>query len=182
MRKVGSDFKYMLWVFAGLALAFPLVFLLPLSVPFIIGSGLFFFGAKKINSYKNLKTWVKTEGTLLQADIGGYDEMDDYSKNGKNEYYLPLANFSYSWKGSKKESNNYSFDSKSIWSLDPEDIIRKIKDLESLEKLEVYVNPKNPREAVLNIEVSKNRYSHAYAVLASGVLIIILGMVLLIKT
>lgn len=181
MRKIDSDLKYVPWIFGGIALAFPITLIMPLSLPFIIGSGLLFWGLKKINSYKNLRNWKKIEGTLLQTDIGVYHEMDDHSSNGKNEYYLPLTYFSYIWNNSKQKSNTYSFDKKSIWSLNSDEATRKVKYLESLEKLVVYVNPKAPSEAVLNIEISKRRFSHAYAVLISGILICLLGVALVIK-
>ncbi len=177
MRKIGSDLKYVPYIFAGLALSFPFVIRLPLALPFIIGSGLIFWGAKRIYLYKSLKNWEKTEGTLIQTDIGVYEEMD----KGIIKYYHPLAYFSYIWEGSKNKSNIYSLDKKIIWSVDLEVVTKELTRLEALKQLTVYVNPQAPDEAVLNIEISKNSYSHAYAVLISGILICLLGIVLVIK-
>jgi len=178
MRKVGSDLNYVPWVFAGMALAFPIMLMLPFSLPFIIGGGLVFWGLKKINLFKSVKKWVKTKGTLLQTDIGVYEEMD----RGVIKNYTPLVYFSYLWEGSENKSNMYSIDKKITWSHDLEVITKEINHIESLKELQVYVNPQRSNEAVLNIEISKNSYSHAYAILASGIIIILLGIVLIIKT
>jgi len=179
MIKVDSDFKYVFWVFACIALAFPLTLFLPLSLPFILGGGLIFYGVKQLLTYKSLLSWEKTDGALIKTEIGLLEEMDNYSKN---KYFVPLAYFSYIWNGVEYKSNKYAFDNKSIWSLDSKEVEKTVESLKSLETLEVLVNPKNSNEAVLNTNISKNRYSHAYALSVSGIIVTIIGVVLLIKS
>ena len=177
MIKIGSDKKFIPWIFAGIALAFPLTLFLPYSLPFIIGAGLIYFGVKQLLKYKSLYKWEKTKGILIKTEIGELEEIDQYITR---KYYVPLAYFTYLWDNTELKSNQYAFDNKSIRSLDSKEVEKKVGTLNSKDSLEVYVNPKNSSEAVLDTTVSKNRYSHAYALIFSGVLSIIIGAVLLI--
>ena len=179
MIKIGSDLKFIPWIFAGLAVAFPLMLFLPLSLPFILGAGLVYFGIKQLLKYTNLNKWKKTNGALIKTEVGVLEEIDQYTTH---KYYVPLAYFTYSWNNVELKSNQYAFDNKSIRSLDSKEVEKTIELLNSTDSLEVYVNPNNSSEAVLNTTVSKKRYSHAHALIVSGVLVTILGIVLLIRS
>ncbi len=179
MKKIGSDINFIPWIFAGLALAFPLMLFLPLSLPFILSGGLIYFGVKQLLKYKSLKKWEKTNGVLIKTEVGTLEEIDQYTTR---KYYVPLAYFTYLWNKTELKSNRYAFDNKSIRSLDSKEVEKTIEILNSTNSLEVFVNPKNTSEAVLDTNVSKNRYSQAYALIVSGILVTILGFVLLIKS
>ena len=178
MIKIGSDIKFIPWIFAGIALAFPLMLFLPLSLPFVLGGGLLYFGVKQLLKYKSLNKWEKTNGVLIKTEVGKLEEIDQYTTH---KYFVPLAYFTYLWNNVELKSNQYAFDNKSIRSLDSKEVEKTIEFLNSTDSLEVYVNPKNSSEAVLDTTVSKNRFSHAYALIVSGILVTILGIVLLIK-
>ena len=79
MIKIGSDLKFIPWIFAGLAVAFPLMLFLPLSLPFILGAGLVYFGIKQLLKYTNLNKWKKTNGALIKTEVGVLEEIDQYT-------------------------------------------------------------------------------------------------------
>jgi len=152
MIKIDSDIKYIPWILAGIVVALPISMFFPLALPFILGWGLVYFGVKQILKYKSLLSWEKTKGTLIKTDTGMLEEAAEYSMD---KYFVPLAYFSYEWDNVEHKSNTYAFDNKSIRSKDAEEV---------------------------NISISKNRKSHAYALLASGVLVTLIGAVVLITT
>jgi len=179
MIKINSDIELVPWIIAALAISFPLLLFLPRSLPFLLAGGLIFFGMKQLLKFKNLNKWEKVNGTLIETRIGVLEEIDQYNTN---KYYVPLAYFTYVWGSVELKSNKYAYDNKSIRSPDFQEVEKTIKTLNSKESLLVYVNPKNSNEAVLNTTVSKNRYSHVYTLIVSGILVSILGIVLIIQS
>ncbi len=172
MRKVGSDISYLPWLIGALVIMPPLVFQVsPLAVLLLPALPLFFIGVKKLLAFKGLKAWEKVAGKLKATDIGVYQVL--YDRGGPVDYYFPLAFFEYEYKGQRYESNRYAYDRKSVSSTDSNEIKNLLEQLEEIEQLDVYVNPLNPQQAVLNIEISRKQKEHQWVLLISGILLFI---------
>ena len=164
----------MFWVVLAFLASAPIFFFSPFLLLFIISTTLFSIGVSQLRQYNNLPKWKQTKGKLIKAGIGKYSvTLGQYSPPEAN--YYPLVCFSYSHKGYEGKSNKYAFDTKSIWSTDMQSVKRVLTEIEMQELLKVYVNPKHPDEAVLNITISSNRRSHSWALTVSGVLLACVG-------
>ncbi len=170
MKNFGSDISNVSWLIAALVIMPPLAFLItPLAVLLLPALPLFYFGLKKLTDFKRLETWQQVPGELKTTDIGRYQVL--YDRGGAVDFYFPLAHFEYEYQGLTYESNQYAYDRKSVASRDLNEINELIERLEEEQQLNVYVNPQNPRQAVLNIEVSKERKEHQWVLLVAGILL-----------
>jgi hypothetical protein len=177
MRDHGWDVYKAFWIIGGISISFPVVMLIPDVVPFIIGLILLWFGYKKYSSYRRLDKWEKSQGKLLNTDIGIY-RVSDGQYSPATPFYFPMAHYCYTYKGSTYENNVYAYDKRSIWTTELSSVKKTIATLSNDEGLLVYVNPVNPNESSLNIGISSKRYSQAYSLLVSGLIIVILGIFL----
>lgn len=177
MKDYGWDIKHGFWLLLAIIASYPIFSFEPLIILFIIATALLVLGSKQLIRHKNLDKWVEAPGSLLETDLGVYRvSHGQYSPPVK--HYYPLAFFSYSYNEKEYKSNEYAFDYKSIWSTEQEAVEDIIKELETKEALNVFVNPKNPTEAVLNRQVSANRLSHYWALFVSGCILFGIGILL----
>ena len=174
MKNYGWDIKYGFYILGAFILAAPILLHEPFLALIAIALFLVCFGGNKINNYNSLSRWEKVQGELIQKDIGMY-QVSSGASSYPDEYYFPLAYFSYSFEGENYKSNEYSYDRKSVWSTDKREIDAITEDLVLGNKVTVFVNPAQPEMAVLNITVSKQRKSHCYALIVSGLLLIVIG-------
>ena len=177
MKDYGWDIKHQLWLVLAIFVSYPVLTFEPLIILFLIAAILFIIGTKQIIKSRSLGNWMEITGSLLKTDIGVFRvSFGKYSSPVK--HYYPLAYYSYNYNGAHYKSNQYAFDHKSIWSTEQELVEKVIKELESNETINVFVNPNNPKEAVLNRQVSANRLSHYWALLASGCILFVIGIFL----
>ncbi|OZB82166.1 MAG: hypothetical protein B7X28_03950 [Halothiobacillus sp. 13-55-253] len=177
MKDYGWDIKYGFWLLLTFIASYPIFLFEPLIILFVVAIVLLVLGSKQLIRQKNLKKWVETSGLLLETDLGVY-RVSHGQFNPPVKHYYPLAFFSYCYNEKEYKSNEYAFDYKSIWSTEQEAVKNIIKELETREALNVFVNPKNPTEAVLNRQVSANRLSHYWALFASGCILFVIGIIL----
>ncbi len=177
MKDHGSDFKYVFLVLLALAVSLPILNYSPFTLLFIISFTLITIGSCKLLKFKSLKKWIQVPGKLIETEIGLFRET---GQGHLIMHYYPMAYYKYNYNGNEIASNKYAYDHKSIWTSELEKAKKVISNLESLETVNVLVNPSNPHEAVLNIEITKNRLSHYWAISISGFILLILGIVLLI--
>ena len=179
MKHFGNDWRVMFLLPVVVLLSAPLVFFVPLLVPFVLGVIPLLFGIGQIKKYKSLEGWVEVNGNLIQTELGVYDvSVGQYTP--PVSHYFPLAQFSYSFNGNEYNSNMYALDRKSVWSTNKDDVLNCIERLKSEDSLKVFVNPQSPEEAVVNLSVSKKRWSHAYALTLGGLILILSGAALVI--
>lgn len=177
MKDFGWDIKYALWLLAALILTTPIFLLSPLVYLFVIATLLTLAGIKRVLIYRDVSSWEKAHGKLIKTDIGQYRiSIGQYSK--PEVRYFPLAYFSYQYGDYSSESNQYAFDRKSIWSTDLDEIDLRLAELEAKKTIDVYVNPQHPHKAVINTQISPSRWSHAWAVLISGVTLLFISVLL----
>ena len=177
MKDFGNDLKNGVWLFIGVAIVSPLVFITPIFLLFIISLTFAYFGLSKLFSYRGLKTWIKTSGTLLKSDIGLYNlSVGLYAP--PIPHYFPLTQYAYTYNDKKYENNVYAYDRKSIWTESKIDAETAINKLKKETEIFIFVNPKNPCESAIDITISKKRLSHSYALLVTSLLILILGVFL----
>ena len=170
MRKIGSDISYLPWLIGAMVIMPPIVFQIsPLAVLLLPALPLLYFGSRKLQSFNNLKNWEKVSGKLKDTDTGVYQVF--YDRGGPVDYYFPLAYFEYEYKGKIYESNQYAYDRKSVSSRDANKITKLLEELEEAKLLDVYVNPQDPEQAVLNIEVSRKQKEHQWVLIISGFLL-----------
>ena len=175
MKDYGWDIKYGIWLLVAIAASYPVFTYEPRALLYMAALILLYLGGSKLYKAKTLKSWVKCPGKLLQTEIAVYRvSLGQYSP--ATEHYYPLAFYNYTYNGSLLESNRYAVDHKSIWSTDIEKVETAIKQLNEIEKLEVYVNPVKPHEAALNIELSTERLSHLWALTISGLLLLCIAI------
>jgi len=180
MRDHGWDIYKSFWIIGAVILSAPFVFLAPYVVPFIIGSIIFWFGYVQWLSFQKVKNWITLRGRLLATEMGVY-RVSESQHSPPTPYYFPMAHYSYSHQGLSYENNIYAFDRKSIWSQDKSKTQYTIESLKAEKEITVYLNPSNPNQSALNINIAKSRYSQAYSLLLSGVIIVALGVYLCIS-
>lgn len=176
MKNFGHDFKYAVYILLAFILAIPVYFYATHLLLHLVALSLMVLGLRQLHQYKKLSKWETVQGKILQTEIGKYS-VSSGSYSRPNEYYFPLVNFTFRYKNNDYQSNRYGFDHKSIWSLNLEEVENTISKLNSYQDVKVYINPKIPEQSVLNINVSKNRHSHSYALIAAGILLNIVGVV-----
>jgi hypothetical protein len=160
MKDFGWDISYAVWLLLGLIISAPLFIYEPLVLLIIVAITLFLAGLRQIMRYRNLANWVGIQGTLIGTSLGKYRvSIGQYSK--PEEYYFPLAKFSYAYNGIEYASNQYAFDRKSIWTRDQEVTAKIIDELNAQKTIQVFVNPRHPGEAVINSKIISTRWSHA---------------------
>lgn len=174
MKYQGSDLKYSYWIVIALLVIFPVVLFSPFLVPAIIGGALTWFGASQIRGYRNLPQWHEVKGTLVSTDIGVY-EMSEGASGSPVSYFFPIAIYSYVYDGQVLSGASYAYDNKSIWSTNENEARNIILELEQQESIPVFLYPGNPRQSALNLSLSRNRWSHSFALLISGLVIGLVG-------
>ena len=177
MRDHGWDVYKSFWIIGAVIFSAPFVMLAPYTVPFIIGAILFWFGHAHWSSFQKVKSWIPSRGKLLNTDLGVY-RVAESQYSPPTPYYFPMAHYSYTHQGLSYENNIYAFDKKSIWSKDKSKTEGMIEKITAEKEITVYLNPSNPKQSALSINVAKSRYSQAYSLLLSGVIIFALGVYL----
>jgi hypothetical protein len=177
MRDHGWDAYKSFWIVGAVILSAPFVILAPYIVPFIIGAILFWFGRTQWLSFQKVESWIVSRGKLLNTEMGIY-RVAESQYSPPTPYYFPMAHYSYCHQGLSYENNIYAFDKKSIWSKDKSKTEHTIESLTAEKEIIVYLNPSNPNQSALNINIAKSRYSQAYSLLVSGVIIFALGVYL----
>jgi hypothetical protein len=177
MRDHGWEVYKSFWIIGAVILSAPFVFLAPYVVPFIIGAILFWFGHAQWLSLQKVKNWIASRGKLLTTEMGVY-RVSESQYSPPTPYYFPMAHYTYSYQGLSYENNIYAFDRKSIWSKDKSKIQYTIDCLKAEKEIIVYLNPSNPNQSALSINIVEPRYSQAYSLLLSGVIVIALGIYL----
>lgn len=180
MNDFGWDIKYALWLIAALLISAPLFLWSPLTLLLVVAAVLASVGINGELKNRRVCRWKKVPGKLLKTEIGRY-RVSIGQYNEPEDRYFPLAFYSYQYDDYRGESNRYAFDRKSIWSTDREEVENILTKLQAQKSLEVFVNPRQPREAVLNTTVSSTRKSHYRALAISGIIIGCLWGLLLVK-
>lgn len=126
--------------------------------------------------YKEQNNWVEHSATILF--IEERDELITESQYSKTKYFYPFIKYAYLLNGKSYSGSTVSFERENIWvaetnswgdSVNADDKWWSSLSVDST--LPVYINPKNPDEAVLIIEMSKHRGSHSLALIAGGILV-----------
>ncbi len=149
------------------------MFSLMLSIALIF-VGLFFFnrGLRHIGSLKEIDTWRPIAIEVIQSEI-----TEDYErgKYGPDTYFLPSITYVYNVNGKRFESDVVFIDRRGIrfaTRIEAEGLMRKI-----LGAREGYYNPKNFGESVLVRDIASQLVSHHKALMLSGAILVILGIV-----
>ena len=140
-------------------------------------------GIKSLLPYYDAKKWKKEIATI--NTIHEIFESVKVSQYSSTNYYYPLVEYSYHYKGTKYTNNCVTFEKQNIWTSGYNNWGEKLPDNERPWytwspgcKLEVFINPKNPYISVLLPFISKARKSHHLALIVAGVLIFIIWAIL----
>ncbi len=177
MKHFGWDITWAIRLFAALVIATPLFLYAPFTGLLLVSAMLLLTGGLRVLQYRRLADWIMVPGTLLQTDIGTY-RVSSGQYGRPDAYYFPLAHYAYEYNSVEGESNQYAYDRQSIWSNDIEAIRTLIADLQARQSIDVYVNPAHPNRAVLTTTISAARWSHAWALVASGIILACAGALL----
>lgn len=121
--------------------------------------------------YRQAKRWMRVKGVVEDAQVEKYREPAVYVFI---EYLRPHVRYEYEVNGTKYRGSRVTFEKRNeIVPVGGEDIYwAKWK---PGEKVEVYVNPEDPAEAVLMPQLRPSCKSHYRSLVAAGILLIGLG-------
>ena len=162
-----------------LGLSFAWIFLAPDSAHYVVlimGMTLCFFGGKPLLRYREIHSWVESEGVLLRIDEVTEEVPDDH---GPIVYYFPAVEYEYSLDGENYQGNKVSVEKQNVWITSEMSAWGIITPkwwgkLEAGDKVPVFINPNNPTESMLIKNLSKARRSHHLALVVSGIILMVI--------
>jgi hypothetical protein len=113
------------------------------------------------------KTYIKTNGKILDSDILHHSKIT----NNSVDNYSPYVEYKYTVNNKYYIGYKIHFYDKKTW--DEDEVKDILENFPKGKKITVYYNPSKYHEAVLLLE-----YSYSIAELISGVILIILGFMI----
>lgn len=143
----------------------------------ITGGYLVWRGCFVLRQARRMKRWTETNINIIKAEI---DSELDVIKYARLTYFYPVVKYTYSFAGDTFQSDTVALDMKSVWSDTREEAEKLLGEIAS--RRTAYINPENIRQSVILRYLSKKRISHFWALIASGVLICLTSVALLLLT
>ena len=133
-------------------------------------------GLYRIFIYKSSSTWEKVSANILSIQEHCKKVVSEYSLI---KYYYPKISYEYTYNKVKYESDTVCNNIENIWVCEVDNYGLEIKPEKRFwgtwkknSNIEVYVNPSKPEESVVINTLNKYYKSHNLALIASGVLIL----------
>ncbi len=149
----------------------------------VIAATMLVSGWGSLLQYREQANWIETTASLKR--ISECEEEVAVSEVGRVRYFYPEIDYEYAVDDRSFESSVVCFEKESVWMPEVSDwgdpIPREDRWWSSLEpgdELPVYVNPRNPAEAVLIRDAGKARRSHHLALLTGGALLALAWLLL----
>jgi hypothetical protein len=141
-------------------------------------------GIKSLLPYYQSKKWLKCKATIHR--IEETFETVKVSQYSETEYYFPLVEYSYEFNSQSHSNDCVTFEKQNIWTSGHNawgDILPETeKPWHSWtvgSYIDVYINPEKPHMSVLIATLSTSRKSHHFAVILSGVILLIIWIAVL---
>lgn len=153
------------------------------NVVLIISITLFSIGAFRLNKYNALNKWIKLEAVISSIKEKYKDvALSEYTTV---KYFYPVISYGYIINNHSYKSSSVSSNIENIWVCEVDNFGVKTKDenmfwrsLKNGDVIDVYINPNQPKEAVIVNAFSTNYKSHNLALIISGILIFSLWLYL----
>lgn len=149
----------------------------------LIAITLFLVGAYRLLKYHSLNIWPLIKGKILSISEN-CKEVWMTSTTTLN-YYFPEITYEYIYKNKKYESTIVSNNIENIWVPEVNEMGDKTPEIDKFwmpwkkgDKIEIFVNPNNPKEAVIFKHLTEKYKSHNAALIVSGVILAIVWFVL----
>ena len=157
-----------------------------LLISFSISAILILVGLYRIQKYRKLSSWPEAQAEILS--------IQEKFKSVRQQYYslkylYPEITYTYHINGTKHTSSSVAPHIRNIWLCETDNWG---KPLDSKSKfwqgwqagtsIGVFVNPTNSAESYVIIEQSKTHRSHNYAIVAGGIILLLVSAALAIHT
>lgn len=149
----------------------------------VVAAVLLFLGGSAVLQYRTRTNWIEKKAIL--KSIKECEEEVALSVYRKIKYFYPVIKYEYAANGTTHFGTRVSFEKENFWVPevnqwgDPTPLEKKWwLSLKPGKEIPVYVNPHNAKEAVLIKTVTKNRFSHHLALLASGIIVTLIWLLL----
>lgn len=170
---------FSLKLFVLLSLAFLVMILAPQHahhLVLVIAALLVASGWGSLLQYREQAHWKEKKGRV--KSIRECAEEVAISEVSRLKYFYPEIEYEYSVDGARFDGTVVSCEKENVWIAESDDWGNPVpadkkwwSSLRPGDDLSVYVNPRNPGEAVLIREAGKTRRSHHLALLAGGILL-----------
>ena len=140
---------------------------------FFIGSALIGVGAYQFKYYQTARRWTTRRLMHIRLNLKETRKIDG---NYVWDMYIPQATYEYKVSNEKYIGHVISKDETCIQFLTKEEAKTFVERLNNQHC--VYINPKDPADAVLINTISKKQKSHIAAFIVSGALLIISSFIL----
>ncbi len=134
-------------------------------------------GVKSFISHKQRINWLEGEATIKTIIEQTY--LDPHFYGGSTTYFYPEIEYIYTVDGKSLEGSIVSSEKENIWVTEYNNFgdlnsneNRWWIDLKPGDKLPVFINPENFKEAVLVKDFSDSRKSHHLALIVGGLLLL----------
>ena len=153
------------------------------NLVFIVSITLFSIGAYRLNRYNSFKKWTKLKAVISSIKEKHKDvALSEYTTV---KYFYPEINYDYTINNKSYNSSLVSSNIENIWECEVDNFGVETKDkdmfwrsLKNDDVIDVFINPKSPKESVIINEFSTNYKSHNLALIISGILIFLLWLYL----
>lgn len=144
------------------------------------------FGAIPIIRYRKSEAWQKVDAKIISISES-FKEVSS-SEYQKIKYYYPIIEYEYNFGGTIYTSSQVSFDIKNVWVPEVDNCgavseknVYFWRAWESGSIVNAFVNPSNPSQSCLIIDLSNSRKSHYLSLIVSGLLVLVVGVVVALK-
>lgn len=138
-----------------------------------IGCMCLLYSLHKLRDGMESNQWPAVAGIVDYSGIDSFRDGAPYT--GSFPMYFPNITFSYSIQGEKYTSSRISIDPKDYEMSDEAEVRKIVEGFRAGAAQEVYVNPRNPKYAVIFKGMSKGRKHHYQVLLIVGVLLCLVG-------
>jgi len=152
---------------------------------FAIAVTLIFVGLKGVVIYIRAKSWVPTSAIIDPLSENYTEKAEFYTKI---KYYFPIVRYQYEFGGKQYFADRVSLHIQDIWVPEVDNWGNKTSEEKKIwrkwrvnESIPVFVDPRKPHRSVIERKMPKKRRSHYLAMLAGGLICLIILAVINMK-
>ncbi|WP_428738388.1 DUF3592 domain-containing protein [Sulfurimonas sp.] len=128
-------------------------------------------------AYKKLieiNSWIKLKATVIKISV---ESRIEFGRSDVNPpVFFPLVVYEYEYQNVKYKSQKFSIVDDDYKYIFEQDVQKLIKDISVDSEIEIWINPKNPDQALINKKISKELIFNYIAYNLLSLMFVILGI------